>query len=95
MATRTVTRPESNQTFEQKIQRARELYATGSEVGKAALETLIRDMKSGTSRREPATRMSSAGRIGNRQGKVSELLVIAPLSPPANPPAPGRTSRRA
>ncbi|WP_050419754.1 hypothetical protein [Bradyrhizobium tropiciagri] len=80
MATRTVTKPE-DQTFEQKIQRARELYATGSEVGKAALEVLIRDLKSGTSRREPATRMSSAGRIGNRQGKVSELLVIAPLAP--------------
>jgi len=81
MATQLATRPESNQTFEQKIQRVRELYATGPEIGKAALETLIRDMKSGTSRREPATRMSSAGRIGSTQGKVSELLVIAPLVP--------------
>ena len=81
MATQTAIRPESNQTFEKKIQRARELYATGPELGKAALETLIRDMKSGSSRREPATRMSSAGRIGSSQGKVSELLVIAPLVP--------------
>jgi len=81
MATQTAIRPESNQTFEQKVQRVRELYATGPEVGKAALETLIREMKSGTSRREPATRMSSAGRIGSTQGKVSELLVIAPLVP--------------
>ena len=81
MATQTATRPESNQTFEKKIQRARELYATGPELGKAALETLIRDMKSGSSRSEPATRMSSAGRIGSTQGKVSELLVIAPLVP--------------
>ena len=81
MATQTAIRPESNQTFEKKIQRVRELYATGPEVGKAALETLIREMKSGTSRREPAIRMSSAGRIGNRQGTVSELLVIAPLVP--------------
>ena len=81
MATQTATRPESNQTFEKKIQRARELYATGPELGKAALETLIRDMKSGSSRSEPATRMSSAGRIGSRQGKISELLVIAPLVP--------------
>jgi hypothetical protein len=81
MATQIATRPELNQSFEQKIQRARELYATGPEAGKAALETLIREMKSGTSRREPATQMSSAGRIGNRQGTVSELLVIAPLVP--------------
>jgi len=81
MATQTAIRSESNQTFEKKIQRVRELYATGPEIGKSALETLIRDMKSGTSRREPATRMSSAGRIGSTQGKVSELLVIAPLVP--------------
>ena len=81
MATQTETRPEANQTLEAKIQRARELYATGPEIGKAALETLIREMKSGTSRREPATRMSSAGRIGSRQGTVSELLIIAPLAP--------------
>src|SRR5262249_47694647 len=81
MATQTATRPESNQTVEKKIQRLRELYATGPEVGKAALETLIREMKSETSRPEPTTRMSSAGRIGSRQGTVSELLVIAPLAP--------------
>src|SRR5215471_20242162 len=81
MATQTAIRPESNQTFEKKIQRVRELYATGPEIGKSALEALIREMKSGTSRREPETRMSSAGRIGSRQGKVSELLVIAPFAP--------------
>jgi hypothetical protein len=80
MATQTSTRPESNQTLEKKIQRVRELYATGPEMGKTALETLIRDLKS-TSAREPETRMSSAGRIGSRQGKVSELLVIAPFAP--------------
>ena len=81
MATQTAIRSESNQTFEKKIQRVRELYATGPEIGKSALETLIRDMKSGTSRREPATRMSSAGRIGSTQGKISELLLIAPFVP--------------
>jgi hypothetical protein len=80
MATQTSTRPESNQTLEKKIQRVRELYATGPEMGKTALATLIRDLKS-TSAREPETRMSSAGRIGSRQGKVSELLVIAPFAP--------------
>ena len=80
MATQTSTKPESNQTLEKSIQRVRELYATGPEIGKSALETLIRDMKSGTSRREPPTRMSSAGRIGSTQGKISELLLIAPFA---------------
>ena len=81
MATRTVTRPESDQAVEKKIARVRELYATGPEVGKAALETLIREMKSGSPGREPKTRMSSAGRVGSRQGKVSELLFIVPFAP--------------
>jgi len=81
MATQTVARPESDQAIEKKIARVRELYATGPEVGKAALETLLRELKSGSSRREPPTRMSSAGRVGSRQGKVSELLLIAPFAP--------------
>jgi len=81
MATQTVTKPESEQAIEKKIARVRELYATGPEVGKAALETLLRELKSGSSRREPPTRMSSAGRVGSRQGKVSELLLIAPFAP--------------
>ena len=52
MATQTVTRPESDQTLEKKIQRLRELYATGPEVGKTALENLLRELKS-ASEREP------------------------------------------
>jgi hypothetical protein len=78
MATETATRTESEQTLEKKIQRVRELYATGPEIGKTALEILLQELKS-ASQREPETRMSSAGRIGSRQGKVSELLVIAPF----------------
>ena len=80
MATQTATRPESDQTVEKKIQRLRELYATGPEVGKTALENPLREL---TSYRvdEPRARMESAGRTGSRQGKVSELLVIAPFAP--------------
>jgi hypothetical protein len=81
VATHTVTKPESDQAVEKKIARVRELYATGPELGKTALETLISELKSGSSRREPATRMSSAGRVGSRQGKVSELLFIVPFAP--------------
>ena len=73
------TRPEQNQTVEKKIQKVRELYAAGPEVGKKALEALLREMKSKAS--EPGSRMTSAGRIGSRQGTVSELLMIAPLAP--------------
>ena len=80
MATQTVTRPESDQTVEKKIQRLRELFAAGPEAGKTALEALLQQLKS-ASEREPETRMSSAGRIGSRQGTVSELLVIAPFAP--------------
>ena len=81
MATQTATRPESDQTLEKKIQRLRELYATGPEAGKTALENLLRELTVVASSDEPETRMESAGRTGSRQGKVSELLFIAPFAP--------------
>ena len=82
MPTQTTTRtsPQQKQPIEDTIQRMRELFATAPEMGKRALEAKIEELKT-TSAREPATRMSSAGRIGTRQGKVSELVVIAPFSP--------------
>ena len=77
--TQTPTRPEQDQTVEKKIQRVRELYAKGPEVGKKALEILLREMASRPS--EPESRIGSAGRIGLRNGTVSELTMIAPLAP--------------
>jgi hypothetical protein len=41
---------------------------------KIALENALRELKPGK-----ASRMGSAGRVGSRQGTVSELTVIAPL----------------
>jgi hypothetical protein len=41
---------------------------------KIALENALRELKLGK-----ASRMGSAGRVGSRQGTVSELTVIAPL----------------
>ena len=79
MATQTVTRPESDQTLEKKIQRLRELYATGPEVGKTALEKVLGELTSFAS--TTRARVESAGRTGIRQGKVSELLFIAPFAP--------------
>src|SRR5262245_26277656 len=75
----TATRPEFDQTVEKKVQRLRELYADGPEVGKTALEKVLGELTSfaSTSR----ARVESAGRTGIRQGKISELLFIAPFAP--------------
>jgi hypothetical protein len=79
MTTQTVTRPESDQTVEKKIQRLRELYATGPEAGKTALEKVLGELTSFAS--TTRARVESAGRTGIRQGKVSELLFITPFAP--------------
>ena len=67
--------------LEQKVQKLRELYADASVIGKTALENVIRALESGGPPKETAARIESAGRIGRRQGKVSELTVIVPLAP--------------
>ena len=61
-----------------KLQELRELYAEGSEVGQIALEKLIGQLEQAD--RAPGE-VSTAGRTGLRQGKVSELTVIAPFAP--------------
>ena len=83
MATQTQEKTGSEQSsdLEQKVQELRELYADASEIGKTALENVIRALKSGTPAKETTARIESAGRIGRRQGKVSELTVIVPLAP--------------
>jgi hypothetical protein len=85
MATQTQapTGTKQGMTVEQKIQKLRELYADAPEVGKTALENALRAMASEASASwmgEPRTRMEGAGRIGRRQGTVSELTMIAPLA---------------
>ena len=73
----TMTRPEQNQTVEQKIQRLRKIYAD-SPVGKTALENSIpalREQLAG------GLQYQSAGRVGLRQGKVSELTLIFKFVP--------------
>jgi len=70
--------PEQNPIVKQKIQRLRELYADAPELGKVALEKGIPDLA-----REFAaatTAVQNAGRIGARQGKVSELTGILPIA---------------
>src|SRR5215510_3448479 len=74
MATKT-----QDQTVEDKIQQLRQLYADAPQYLKTALENTLRDLA--TTAAKPRSRMESAGRTGSRQGKVSELTVIAPLAP--------------
>jgi hypothetical protein len=75
------TKSEQSTDLEEKVQKLRELYADASDIQKSALENVIRALKSGTQAKEPAAPVGTAGRIGRRQGKVSELTVIAPLAP--------------
>jgi hypothetical protein len=81
MATQTATsdRPTQDLAVEQKIQQLRQLYADTPQFVKTALENTLKDLASMASR--PRSRMESAGRTGVRQGKVSELTVIAPFAP--------------
>jgi hypothetical protein len=76
--TQMATNPEQDARVEQKVQKLRELYADAPELGRAALERGLPDL-----RRELAvgTGTQNAGRIGARQGKVSELTGIIPFAP--------------
>jgi hypothetical protein len=74
------TGPEQEQVVAQKIQQLRELYADAPEMGRVAAEHLLSDLQSEVAARTEAARTESAGRIGVRQGKVSELTVIAPFA---------------
>jgi len=69
--------PEQNPTVQQKIQRLQELYADAPELGKAALEKGLPDL---ARELDAATGVQSAGRVGARQGKVSELTGILPIA---------------
>jgi hypothetical protein len=69
--------PKENQIVEQKIQKLRELYADAPELGKVALEKGLPDL---TQELAAATGVQSAGRVGARQGKVSELTGVLPIA---------------
>src|SRR5262245_49669784 len=79
VATQTPTRPQQKQTLEDKVQQLRQAYADAPPYAKTALENSLADLASHASK--PRARVESAGRTGIRQGKVSELLFIAPFAP--------------
>src|SRR5262249_55600535 len=73
------TPPQSEQDrVAEKIKKVQELYADAPEIGRTALknglENLKRELAAGGQRQ-------TAGRIGARQGKVSELTAFIPLEP--------------
>jgi len=63
-----------------KTQELRELFADAPAMAKTALENALTTLMSDAAEAQ-ATRAESAGRIGIRQGSVSELTVIAPFAP--------------
>ena len=78
MATQTLaaTRPEQDRVAE-KIRKVQDLYADAPEVGRAAL---ARGLHAFAEELRATTQAESAGRIGARQGKVSEFTAIMPLA---------------
>ena len=65
---------------QQKIQAMRELFADAPELGRKALENVLRELASDVSHGQNPP-IESAGRTGSRLGKVSELTIIVPLAP--------------
>ena len=80
MATQTLTKPEQDQSFEKKIQQVRQVYADAPEFAKKALENALPALVPQVAEAQ-ASQSESAGRIGIRQGTISELTVIAPFAP--------------
>jgi hypothetical protein len=77
--TQTSTKPDQDHSIEAKIQQFREPFAEAPELGKKALENALHELRSQVSDLPPP--VESAGRVGARLGKVSELTIIVPLAP--------------
>ena len=71
---------QQNLTPEQKVQKLREIFADANSVGKNALENVLKDLKTQVAEAPPPP-IESAGRVGARLGKRSELTMIVPLVP--------------
>ena len=67
-------------TIEEQIAHLRELFADAPEVGRSALERVLNELTSQASQ-EPPPPIVSAGRVGSRLGKISELTMVVPLAP--------------
>ena len=77
MTTGTTTATES---VEDKIRQLHELFADAPEVGRTALKNVLGRLASDAAGKPPPP-IESAGRVGSRIGKVSELTIIVPFAP--------------
>jgi hypothetical protein len=68
-----------DQSAAEKLQQLKDLFADAPELGKKALGNVLRELTSQTS--APPPPIESAGRVGARLGKRSELTIIVPLAP--------------
>ena len=80
MATQVQTSTQPEQAATQKMRQLRELFTDAPDLGKKALENVLRELTSDASETPPPP-VESAGRVGSRLGKVSELTIIVPLAP--------------
>jgi hypothetical protein len=71
--------PKQSTDLEDKVKKLRDLYADASEISKAALENVIRTLQSSRPAAQSTGHAETAGRIGARSAKVSELTAILPL----------------
>ena len=78
--TQTAIKPKPDQSAQEKIQELRELFADAPEVGKKALENVLRELTSQVADTPPPP-VTSAGRAGTRLGMLSELTIIVPFAP--------------
>src|SRR5262245_46741655 len=74
------TGPKQMADAQQKIQELRELYADAPELSRRALEHVLQELTDQVAQTPPPP-VESAGRVGSRLGKVSELTLIVPLAP--------------
>jgi hypothetical protein len=81
MATKPATANRATQeSAAERIQKLREAYADAPEMGRVALDK-VRDELEAAMRLQQQQEVSTAGRIGLRRGKVSELTGIVKLAP--------------
>jgi hypothetical protein len=64
----------------EKVEQLRKLFADAPQLGKEALENVLHELREDSSETPPPP-VESAGRVGSRLDKVSELTIIVPLAP--------------
>jgi hypothetical protein len=68
------------ETTAEQLEHLRGLFAEAPEVGRSAMERVLSKLASQASETPPEP-IRSAGRVGSRLGKISELTIVVPLAP--------------